>query len=424
MCARCALFSEVFCRNAEQDMPWKKLRLWVGFVLALGGTVQAHSGLCATPDANVQPAPQVVLWHNLAREQAQALRTQTLLFNAGRKVQVRVEDVTDFLASTLKAKLHGRLPEMILSTPDTLSLKKTLQLSQLQREFFQAEMSPKTLDLATQNNQLWGAPILQGNHLMLYYNKSIEPVPATNWQQMIDQKLALKSHGKDTILWDFFAPYFFLTFFCGISACQKDMFNNKSLPPAELTLQALKSYLELGKNLLPPGKCVFECAVNRFQRGEVAYFISGDWDFATLEKSLGENLGVASLPAFQGNPLGSFYTSYLLMFPGNSAAGKHKHTLQEYLRFLQSRPVQRKFAETGRIPVDAKVLQEMKKASSKARQAMLTQLENATLLPGGHRSMLFWSAIHKAFRLLNEGVVNESQAAHIVNQTLSLEHDF
>lgn len=385
--------------------------------------VQGEAFASPAPSTDLLPAPEVVLWHNLGREQAEALRAQTTSFNIGRKVRVRVEDVTDLLASTLKAQLHGRLPEMILSTPDVLSLKKTLRLSKLKRSFIQEQISANTLELATQKNELWGAPLLQGNHLMLYFNKALVNTPAATWQQMALQKLRFAAQGKETILWDFFAPYFFLPFYCGFVACEKEMLNANTLPEPALEI-ALKVYFELGREFLSPEKCLYECALNKFKSGKVVYFISGDWDFATLQKGLQNNLGIAPLPAYQSHSVPSLYTSYLLMFPGNSLEGPQHSTLLAYLRFLQSKPVQKSFARTGRIPVNLPVFESMKQQSSAALLAMLTQLDNAKPLPGGAHAMIFWSGLQKAFRLLNDKVVNEHEAAQVINTVLAQEHDF
>lgn len=51
------------------------------------------------------------------------------------------------------------------------------------------------LRYVTLDRQRWGMPMMQGNHLMLFYNKALVSTPVTYWQQLTAITPALKAKG-------------------------------------------------------------------------------------------------------------------------------------------------------------------------------------------------------------------------------------
>jgi maltose-binding protein MalE len=217
----------------------------------------------------------------------------------------------------------------------------------------------------TYNSQNWGVPLSMGGQLVLLYNKSMVPTPP----QTVEELIALGDQLRETYGSDpyTFAPlanwatasYWLLPWMqainpngvpvVGLSAdtTQTDL-NNDALVK---TLHLFYDFYDLGLTRID---CDYTCLYDDFHNGRVAMSINGDWSiFGSYgaQSYLGDNLGIAPLPAFEGQRPASFYNgTYLLL---TSAVTPDELTvLAAFLRWYTTdlEQIKRYSVDQGQLP--------------------------------------------------------------------------
>lgn len=220
------------------------------------------------------------------------------------------------------------LPEMALLPSDMLSLADRLQLSAIPAQWPLPAISSLCLATLQRHSIQLGLPILAGNHLLLFYDKR-QDTPPNDWH------IALTRNQKSDH-WccgiDFEEPYWLIPFllrFFGWPIGQKHL---------NLNAPAMQHALQLRQQLQRRGRLRhyhFDGELSQaLIRGDVPAIISGEWEYASLRQALGEHLGVAPLPSYQGLSCRSFFSTIGLVFPGLSLQGPQAPLLQRFAQWL------------------------------------------------------------------------------------------
>ncbi|MGL5975014.1 MAG: sugar ABC transporter substrate-binding protein, partial [Aeromonas sobria] len=246
-------------------------------------------------------AQELELWHS---QQAGYVIDQVIArFNqeSGHRVRALQFEPDKIKADILLAAQAKGLPDLMLVPSDFIGLYQQMRLSPIPDEWFSSELMNNALHYVTLDARRWGMPMMQGNHLMLFYNKALVSAPVTRWQQLAAITPALKAKGIYPVSWPYNDMYYFAAFL--------HTFGGTPVSKGRITLdtpamvQALEAYRTVASEQWIDPDCDYDTALTRFNEGKSAYLINGDWAFNDLVKNMGDQLGVALLPSWQTHPM-------------------------------------------------------------------------------------------------------------------------
>jgi maltose-binding protein MalE len=226
------------------------------------------------------------------------------------KLKSEFKEQNDIKASMLTLMELGATPDVIIMPADHLGLHEYIDYSELDRRLFTAKISDRVWAGSYSDGKLYGAPLVQGNHLMLFYNKNLVREPAADWNAMLVQKQAFDANKIATIAWSFDEAYWFLPFLVGQGGWPIN--NGKIKLDTPAMAAALDFYKSLRTHQLPHPNCSYQCGVDMFKEGKMAYTINGDWIGKEFFGALGDNLGVTQIPMADGKKNISTFSTYVL----------------------------------------------------------------------------------------------------------------
>lgn len=320
----------------------------------------------------------------------------------------------------LKSSIMGMMeldttPDAIVMPADHIGLYAFIKYSPVNPNDFPARISPRIWFSSASDGTHYGVPLIQGNHLMLYYNKKWINTPAADWEDMFAQQAQLKSKGVATITWSYDEPYWFLPFLGAYGGWPL----NKG--KAELHTPAMVAALDFYKNLrtreLLYPNCSYECGVDLFKSQKVAYTINGDWIGKEFYKVLGDDLGVSVIPRAEGKKIVPTFTSHVLAFPNNGLNGSKKTQLMNLAHYLHSPKVQQQLWErTGAIPVEASALNYVQRHARGYLKNTIELMADTKPLPTEKEMTFIWDAIGKGWLRHREGALDAPATAKYMQQ--------
>lgn len=324
----------------------------------------------------------------------------------------------DYRTQLLRHAADGDPPDVALVAADFLSMNKELKFSEIPDQAKGRDIVPNALPSGRYEGHQLGAPIIWGNHLLLYYNKDFVTQPARSFAEMERQIPLFKARGVKPLGMNFGEMYWMVPFVGAYGGWPLG-------PKGELTLntpamtQALDYYFGLVKKGLTLKECRIDCALDRFMDGEFAYAINGDWAYRVLSENLGDKLGVAPLPVIDARkPLVPMFGAYVLVFPNRSLEGPKREALLKFLRYMQSPEVQRRwFREASLLPVNSKVFREVSAQANPYVKASLTQLASARAMPNDRGMAFAWDGMAKGYSSLYNNLSDPKQAAALMQQS-------
>lgn len=252
-----------------------------------------------------------------------------------------------------------------------------------------------------------GVPIIAGNHLLLYYNKSLQQTPARTWEQL--KAVASESGPQKVISWSYNEMFWLIPFLGAWDAYPyKDGVLQFDTPA---TRQALAFYKSLAEEGYVEANCNYQCAFDAFEQGQVAYTINGSWSLGGFTEKLGENLGVAMLPSVNGNDMRPYSSVHALAFPGNASQSDKRDALKKLSLFFQSYEVQKQIWEDiNALPVNDVLLQNIKRNASQNTINLLSQLEQSEPMPNDSAMAIVWEALLMGFNRYQGGAMDIDEA--------------
>ncbi|MCU4675900.1 extracellular solute-binding protein [Catenovulum sp. 2E275] len=344
------------------------------------------------------------------------------LFSAKTGIQI---DSIELDNNKLKSQLQlddseTVIPDVMIVPADFIGLKK-LNYNPVPKNWLNPYLREKDIKNASIKGQVYGIPIISGNHLVLYYNKSKVTEPIKNWQQLIsDTKSALPK-----IAWSYSEMYWLIPFLTAFNALP---FNPESNPAVQFDTeqmqQALTFYWSLNRQGLIDGKCAYECAINQFKLGHVDYLIDGFWSYTSLKSSLGNDLGVTALPKIGNKEMRSYYSVYLMAFPNHSLS-KHKQAdLKELADFFQSIETQEYLSENlFSLPTHSLVFNSVSRKANQNLKSVISQMERSIAMPNNPEMAIIWEVLFKGFNRYGSGVFDAQKTTeymqHIATRSIS-----
>ncbi|GDY24319.1 hypothetical protein AHAT_02090 [Agarivorans sp. Toyoura001] len=317
--------------------------------------------------------------------------------------------------SLIKSVLQGTAADVVFAPSDFVGIAEQGKFSEVPQALISQKTNAEIQLTASIDNTLYGIPILQGNHLMLFYNRRLVKEPITTWQSLLEQKDQFDEAGVAAIGWNYSEMYWFAGFY--------NTFGGRMTRGKLVTLNdppmndALNFYKSLATRGLVSSECTYDCGYKDFIEGKVAYAINGEWAVADFEKHLGDDLGIALIPNIGKKAFRPLSSSLVLVFPDNSLDGPKAEALKQLSVFLQSEKVQRVLYEKARfLPVDSQLISEIKVNSDENESAMLAQLELAVPMSAEAAQGSAWIGLRKGFELFNKGVIDANKAGEYMQQ--------
>lgn len=377
-----------------------------------GRTVLALAALLGSLLA--QAGTTIVFWNN---QQASDI-VNSISRDFTRKTGVTVDaswiSHPDYRASLLRHALDGDLPDVAMVPADFLSMAPELTLSKIPPGVQMPGLLPGPIEAGTYGDDVLGAPVTWGNHLMLFYNRDLIKTPARTFAELEKQAVELRAKGIKPLGMNFGEMYWLAPFmgaYGGWPINDRGQLYLKT--PA--TVMALEFYFGLVDKGLTLKECRTDCANERFTRGEFAYAIAGDWMYRDVSEKMGKRLGVTVIPMIDDKVVTPMFSSYVLIFPNNSLSGPKKDALIKFIRYMQSPEVQRRWAYEGKLfPVTEKVFKEMTSKADDNLKGSLAQLKLARPMPNARRMAFAWEGMAKGFSGMYNGRLTSVEAASVM----------
>ena len=362
-------------------------------------------------------APTLVFWNSQQNSELLAAIAADFSKSTGIKIETNWLNQADLRGSLLRHATDGDLPDVALVPTDFLALDKELKYSDVPAQGKASDLVPNAARSGYFEGRNLGAPMFWGNHLMLYYNRSLVSKPARTLTEMAQQVKGLQAKGVRTLGMNFGEMYWMVPFYGGYGGWPVDAKGAITLDTPAM-VKTLETYFGLISRGITPKECHADCALDRFISGEFAYAINGDWAMRELHDALGDKLGVTTLPQLEGGKnLVPMYSGYVLAFPGQSLKGPKRDALLKFMRYMQSAQVQRRwFDETSHLPVNATVYRDVLAKADDNEKASLNQLKLARAMPNDRGMAFAWEGLAKGFSAMFQGRVSAAEAAKIMQQ--------
>lgn len=360
--------------------------------------------LCLLSCCHSLRAQELELWHS---QQAGYVIDQVIArFNqeSGHQVRALQFEPDKIKADILLAAQAKGLPDLMLVPSDFIGLYQQMRLSPIPDEWFSSELMSNALHYVTLDAQRWGMPMMQGNHLMLFYNKALVSAPVTRWQQLAAITPALKAKGVYPVSWPYNDMYYFAAFL--------HTFGGTPVSKGRITLdtpamvQALEAYRTVASEQWIDPDCDYDTALTRFNEGKSAYLINGDWAFNDLVKNMGDQLGVALLPDWQTRPMHSMSGAYVITASRKAMEEKDRRdAIQALLAFIQRQDIQQFIYQQGALlPVNQQAFTTISRHPTPLTKVLLEQFTVTIPMPSDSAMSIAWQAMDKGFERFKEGL--------------------
>jgi maltose-binding protein MalE len=250
------------------------------------------------------------------------------------------------------------------------------------------------------DGKIWGVPLSEGAHLLLYYRKSqVKKVPQTT-KELIEQAQAYADPKSQRYGLSFYMsePFWFIPFlggFGGWPLAPKGKAHEVTIDTAA-TRKALQYLLSLRDQWkITPNVCDFDCAKSLFLAKRALFHISGDWQLNDLRANVGDDLAIAPLPVL--SETGQRLTPMMggrFLYVNATAQGPRLAAIKTFVDFLVSDLVQNRIAaQLDSIPASTKVRQDPAVKNHALLQASMAAAAYARPMPAQVEMRAAWDGM-------------------------------
>jgi arabinogalactan oligomer / maltooligosaccharide transport system substrate-binding protein len=251
-------------------------------------------------------------------------------------------------------------PELVYGPNDNIGPWVTLKIIQpidtVMGSDFVKQFAKNAVDAVSYKGHVYAAPDINGNHLMLLYNKKlVTGAPPTTTNDLIVQAKTLTDTSKNQfgIAFNENEAFWLMPWIGGFGGAVFDA-NTKPTLNTQAMIDALAFERSLKTSGVAPNTADYAKADSLFLTGNAAFLINGDWSLAAYKTALGNNLGIAPLP--QVSKTGKWAAPYTAArgYSINSAASGDKLAAAKiFLQFISQASENVKVAPLGNIPANA-----------------------------------------------------------------------
>ena len=228
------------------------------------------------------------------------------------------------------------LAELILSMDEIVDLSKYVDASAVKID-----------------GQTWGVPISSGNHLMLYYNKSLIDAAPETTDDLIAMAEDLKAAGVTPLVFNQTEPFWMVPWLGGFGG---SVFAEDGITPT-LDTEAMVNTLQFLHDIkfeheIIPAESDYDGADTLFKEGKAAMIVNGDWTLGGYVDAMGDDLGVARIPMISAT--GEWpapYTSGKYFMISSEVEGAQLDTVLDFIEYATNLENQTVMVETlNRLP--------------------------------------------------------------------------
>lgn len=295
---------------------------------------------------------EVVVWHELDGDgDVSRIFIERLFEEVGLKYNIKFKiikmNISEYIVRLNNLEKEDEKPDIIFIPQDMVNIEGA-KLSEVPAEYNTC-MDSEIWNTMQYKGIQKGVPYLQGNHAVLYYNKKYLAEKPNTWDEIMSIKNTIP------ICVDLKTEYWILPFLCtmvGYPLKNEDSIENKD---------KIINLENMFKDLINQNKLVsynaIDAMLDKFINGEVASIINGEWMYAYLKEKLGEDLGVATLPAINGVQMKGVTSTVGIAFPNNSLNSNKRESIEKFINSILSYDNQMQWLnEYKRLPVNGQCL--------------------------------------------------------------------
>ncbi|MHB0997267.1 MAG: extracellular solute-binding protein [Elusimicrobiales bacterium] len=218
--------------------------------------------------------------------------------NAGVEI-VRTHYQTEDLRSQFQAaSLAGVPPDLLLGPSDTAGLYAVSGfIVPLEGMFDFSRFNGPVVEAISLDGHIWGVPVSNGNHLMMFYNKKfVKAAPKTTDELFAFCAGDAKKYKLDRcIAFDMGEPFWLMPWLGAFGGWPME--GKKPMLDTQPMRDTLNFYLDLKyEKKYVPMECDYNCMDSLFKENKAAFIINGDWAISGYQKHFGKNFGLAVIP--------------------------------------------------------------------------------------------------------------------------------
>ncbi|BDX07365.1 maltose ABC transporter substrate-binding protein MalE [Planctobacterium marinum] len=338
----------------------------------------------------------------------------------GIKITTAPQENYDLKAELIKRSGKKRLPDAFIAPADYTTIQ-SINLIPLDDDWLVPEISAESLQTVSQNGNIVAVPIISGNHLVMYYNRSALEAPAKTMSELLQQRQTLPDNMR-LISWSFNGMYFLIPFLSSFDALPIQGERLRMGTP--MMAKAIEYYWRLPERGLAQPTCSHDCYPQQFKEGKFAYVIDGVWNFQQYQQALRDDLGIALLPAINGQPMRPYFSAHVLAIIAKQYSKAQLQALQQFARFLQSVDAQKFMWDSARaIPSNNEALKGIVASSDDNTRMLIRQLQNANPIPNSPHMSVVWEAMSKGFNRYGAQLMSAEESAqlmqHLAERTIA-----
>jgi arabinogalactan oligomer/maltooligosaccharide transport system substrate-binding protein len=263
---------------------------------------------CARPVTDTSKT--IVVWE---QEDAQVAPYIDSVFEAFKKLPenegveiVRTHYQTEDLRQQFQAaSLAGVPPDLMLGPSDTAGLYAVSGfITPLDGLFDFTKYNAPVVQAITLDGRVWGVPVSNGNHLLMFYNKKLVKTAPKTTDELFSYcaKEAPRLKLERCIAFDMGEPFWLMPWLGAYGGWPMD--GKKPTLDTKPMRDTLNLYLDLkyDKKYVPM-ECDYNCMDSLFKESKVAFIINGDWAISGYQKHFGKNFGLAVIPKLSSTGL-------------------------------------------------------------------------------------------------------------------------
>lgn len=391
------------------------LRILITGLFLLSLTACAHSDEdkpSSTPAVQPTAIPatprSLVLWSLYAAPEIDVLQQIALNFEAAQPmidVQIQAVDSSTLLDEFKTAISRGEGPDLLIGPDSWLMPLASQGFLQPFGQDFLDQISINLTKPVAHATLLDGTPYaiaFSAEFATLYYNRAVVETPAADYSELVDQGALYKV---------LITPDFVITSGLYLSSDNRLL---DSQGQSLMTQPALETYFTTLHDLANSTGITFTGDPAEFVGRRAGLLLASSADYRTLKAALGDDLGVARLPAFEYGFWRALLQVQPVMLSLNSTA-ESVQAAREFITFLTKSSTQQEwFEQTGITPVNPAGLTE-----NDLRESWANTLEWGS---GAPLSTVFYDTLLPALNQAVKAVTLEGQdpaaAAAQIMQTL------
>lgn len=345
---------------------------------------------------------QLVFWEKDVIEAEKILNEQINLFkekNSGIEI-IQLSKSKQELLEELNRRSNKidiiRYPSEYLD--EFVKNKKLISCNQVFNSEFFDMFIQEALVSTTIEEKIWAIPDNFGKHVMLFYNKSKIKKPPTDTGKMIKlgKKWTRKSENIFGLVYNLKEPAFIHQWWHGfggeiLTEEGKPSINTKKINDSFQFIYDLKYRYKI-----VPSKCDYNDADTLFKNGNAAMIINREWAIKDYMDSLGNNLGITSIPmVLESGEFPATWASTMCYAITKKLSKRRLEAAKKFIKFMTSKENQKDWIKKmQRLPS----LKSFEKEELIIEDALLHEVWNALLKSKGKPPNWKVNMIYKAIR--------------------------